>query len=420
MMQNFDISNIPIFTYVPKKIDFLNFINEKYEESNHKIDNFHFYIDLKGCLRNIYLEEVIAQIYNLSSKNEANFFILRSIFQFIQNINIWMKEVPHIKYSFIFFMENHSSVIHDIESDGLYKLNRNNFTFRMIDSSIYDEFTKVRDLNFKIWNTMSNFIPRVKNIALERLEADFIPYFIIKYYNFPEKENTANLIFSSDKDLHQCLYLPNTYQFIKKSSRSKTGTDLFLNDDNYMSSYFKDVKNIDEHISSDLFPFILSIQGDSSDNVIGFKGCGKKYAYQTLLKLFSNSNYKDLNMKTIINDLFFNKDKNNSFSFINDLCNLIKSRETLTMNDKVKRIKSNLKLTSFEYLSQLLLNKNNLLTESYDTYQKHLITDISDESLNIVQKNLQNSEMLKYNELISLLTKSGYNLDTNELQYLYI
>lgn len=431
---NFDKYNVPVFTYIPKKNLLLNFLAYNYNESSGKINHLNIFVDLKGCLRNIYLEEVIAQIYQISKENGITYFILDSIVNFITTINRWLvsENIP-FTFDFIFFWENGGSIPHNLDSKGFYKLNRNNQVFKLIDQQIYKEFTKVRELNFRMFEKF-NYVPRINIFSLNKIEADFIPYYLIKYSNSKLiNNNTVNLILSSDKDMFQTLNLPNTYQYVKKISRNYDDNDYIITNDGYFPLYFKNLKGLQDSIPPDLFPLILSIQGDSSDNVSGFKGYGPKKSYQVLNKVLKNSILRKLKMEQIIDGLFFKEDGienlpdgeeiNIKNVIKNDLCRLINVKE-LTNDEVYNQLLTNLKLTSFEYLCQLIKNYNqpkfNILIESYNTGSQHDLKESIEDSIEKINDNINPKNKIKYNELLVLLKTMKYDFIEDKLQYLYI
>jgi len=431
---DFDTYNVPVFTYIPKKKLLLDFLLYIYNESAGKINHLNIFVDLKGCLRNMYIEEVIAQIYQISKENGITYFILDSIINFITTINKWLvfDNIP-FTFEFIFFWENGGSVPHNLDSKGFYKLNRNNQVFKMIDQQIYKEFSKVKDLNFRMFEKFS-YVPRINIISLKSIEADFIPYYLIKYSDSKlTNDNCVNLILSSDKDMFQTLNLPNTYQYVKKISKKLDDADYIITKDGYFPLHFKNLKGLEDPIPCDLFPLILSIEGDSSDNISGFKGYGPKKTYQVLYKLLKSGTLKKLKMEQIIDGLFFkedgviklsNEEEINVKNFIkNDLCHLINIKG-MTNNEVYEQLITNIKLTSFEYLCQLIKNyedlKFSILLENYNTGSQHDLKESIEDSIQKIKENKNPKPKIKYNELLILLKSMRYDFIEDKLQYLYI
>jgi 5'-3' exonuclease len=432
---DFNNYNVPIFTYMPKKKLLLDFLAYNYNESYGKINHLNIFVDLKGCLRNIYMEDIIAQIYQISKENGISYFILDSIMNFITTINRWLvtDDIP-FTFDFIFFWESGGSIPHNLDSKGVYKLNRNNMVFKIIDKQIYKEFSKVKELNFRMFEKIGPHIPRVNIVSLKSIEADFIPYYLIKYSDSELiNDNSVNLILSSDKDMFQGLDLPNTYQYIKKSSRSSDNNDYIISGDGYFPLYFKNLKGLEDFIPADLFSFILSIQGDSSDNVNGFKRYGPKKSYEVINKLLKSGTLRKVTMEQIIDGLFFKEDhiiKNSEEEEINieefikkDLCSLINVKG-MTNDEVYENLLVNLKLTSFEYLSQLIENhkkpKGDILMESYSKGAQNDLREAIEDSIDRIESNKNSKKKINHGELIALLKSMKYDFIQEKLQYLYL
>jgi 5'-3' exonuclease len=162
----------------------------------------------------------------------------------------------------------------------------------------------------------------------------FIPYYLINHVlDKNDVDESCNIIYSTDKDLCQCLTSGNIFQFYRhyKKTQMLSEKDIFLH-------WLKEDINIENAAS--WLPLALSIVGDSSDGIPGVGGIAAK----TIVKIFPIITKMCGSMDKVYQNIYDKKcifDK----SYIpenNSVVNVINSESVIIRN---------LKLTSFKMLS---------------------------------------------------------------------
>jgi len=317
-----------IMSYYPKYV----YLDDVLSLSNKK--NLNIYIDLKGCMQSLFQEWAVKYILNSSTgANVVDTCIFASVMEFIAFHKKYAKK-RNISVKQYFFLESGKSQYHlDIYKD--YKSNRKTGEFFGLDDCQREMFYKVLDKNYHVIDRVCNKIPDVSVFRLMYLEADFLPHFLMN--NVLPKEdvdNSVNIIYSSDKDMTQCLDSNNKFQFCKNSSCVKMiqGKDIFKH-------VFK--VDIDVDKPSDWFCLALAVVGDVGDGFKGISGIGAL----TLAKVFSQ-------LITIcggsMEKIYDNISKKNSIFDKSYVPNNNSLKKIIENEDIVVR---NLKLLSFKMLS---------------------------------------------------------------------
>lgn len=343
------------------------------------------YIDLKNCLKGIYLKDVVVNI--LESSNNTK-FIDTSIFSSLVSFIAYHKMYAHkrgVSFDFIIFFEMGSSSYHQ-NIDKNYKRSRTLDDFFGLEREKRERFTEILQANFQLIEQACNRMPNIKVIRIPRLEADFIPYYLITRNYTSNDEKTAHIIYSSDHDMWQTLS-EHCYVYFR-SSKSKT---MFKRND-ALAKYLKtEVNYPDEYLS-----LALSIIGDTGDDVYGILGIGPKGFIKVIdefIKIFGN-------MKNIYDKIEKGEDLFKDIETENKILNIIIEEE-----NKNKRLSNNLKLVSFELLSRALDSPNN--TEMIEK-KKH------------IENIMKASNITRRESMIYALERNGVFLEGTSIDFIYI
>jgi len=365
----------------------------KYEDLDHIVstsckNKFNIFIDLKGCSQSLYQEWAVRLLLEQSRKcRQVDCSYFYSLLQFISYHMVYSKK-RNIEMNFYIFLERGESIYHT-QILKTYKEHRKSSNFFGLDLASRDLFFSVLGKNYEVMNKVVNKIPKCYFICLNNMEADFIPWYILKYAK-PQLQDECNIIYSTDKDMLQCLNLNNTYQFYKTYQKKTV-----LTKSNALNHFLKnDTFNSSEYI--DLFCLILSIMGDGSDEFGGVGGIGPVKMVELLpdIKNLCNNSLDFLydNIKNETNLFSKNGGTNNK------LLNKIIEKESI--------ISRNLKLSSFELLSRYLndnmhtevIEKKKKIQEILDNTNKitnwtvlhYGLNNMSMESINISDQVIQN------------------------------
>jgi len=246
-----------------------------------------------------------------------------------------------IKINFYVFYESGESFYH-LHVDKKYKANRRIDNLSGLDKVGKEIFTDVVQKNLTLIEKTFNKVPNIKIIYLNHLEADVIPYYLIRNNMVDTSDNVCQLIYSNDHDLFQNIILgENVYQFLKTKTKS------ILKRNEIVNKYLK----VDENISDEYFPLIMAILGDRGDGIIDkVKSIGPKTVPKFIEKLVGligcmNTLYnKVFRGEPIFEEGIENQTDNKQIYLIIEA-----ERERST-------ISKNLKLMSFELLSRYLDN----------------------------------------------------------------
>lgn len=337
-----------MFSYYPK-YEFLDNVVTKTGKRNINI-----YVDVKGCGQALFQEWAVKHIlFNSEGSSTVDTSIFSSIVEFVSFHKKYAKK-RNLNLKMYFFMESGESIYHTkIYSD--YKKNRGSDDFFGLDLSKKEVFKKILDKNYKVTESVLNKLPNVYFIRLDFMEADFIPWYLMKIA-LPKEEvqNSLNVIYSMDKDMLQCLYDDNIFQFFKHYKNIK----MISSNDIYDHWIHVDIPTNDP---SDWFPLALAIIGDPGDGFLGVSGIGGK----TFGKLFEY-------IKTLCNrsmDSVYDQIKNNQPIFNKKYNPANKALQKIINNEEL--IIRNLKLASYKLLTDYLMgdypteiiNKRNKINE---------------------------------------------------------
>jgi len=260
--------------------------------------------------------------------------IMTSILEFISFHKLYAyKRKLNIKI-FIFLEHGISTYHKDIYK--YYKSNREQ-SKTTLSLDVINEFKKIYKTNIECSDKIFNRIPNVHIIRLQFLEADFMPYYIRKRI-LGEFNNDIDIIYSTDKDMLQCLDNSRTFVYYRHNHQ-KVGVRKILNRFNAFAHYLKtETSNIDIK----WFDVFLAIQGDVSDGIppvqsgFGIKRIAERF--EDIIKMVGGSR-----------EVLFDNIRNKRKLFVNT--DGINDKYLLELINKENDFLRNLKLCSYELIS---------------------------------------------------------------------
>lgn len=314
-------------------------LDEVISQSNYK--NLNIYIDLKNVLQTLYLKHAVS--YMIESSKNTKFPDTSIFLSLLMYFSFHKKYVlkRNINLKIYVFFESGKSYYH-LNIDKNYKKSRiisDLFDFGIDSTKL---FFNVLSKNYSLIEQAFNKIPNIKVIRMLNLEADFIPYYLIRNKLVDTSDDTAHVIYSTDHDLFQCIK-KNVFVFLKYGTKKK-----LLKQGEVLKQYLK----IDKGISDIYLPLAMSIIGDPGDDIIGIKGIGGK----KFLDILDNLKKLIGSVGNLYNNVFSSRP-------IFDLSNVKLPNKYLRMviehEEESGLISKNLKLISFELISRALDNPLN-------------------------------------------------------------
>jgi hypothetical protein len=237
------------------------------------------------------------------------------------------------------FFESGRSYYH-LNLSKTYKISRLIDELYGLDREKRDLFYEIVQSNLSLIEKAGNQLPKVKVIRLDHLEADFIPYYLLRNKMVQTGPNVANIVYSNDHDLLQCLVHPNTYIYTKTPNKKR-----IIKPGEALKSYLKTEKSFPDSF----LPLVMSIMGDPGDNVNGVRDIGSKRVTDIIEEVVNLAEGMDKVYEKIQNkiSLFDNNSLGNENKYI-----------VKVVQEELERslISINLKLVSFEVLSHVLDN----------------------------------------------------------------
>jgi 5'-3' exonuclease len=196
-------------------------------------------------------------------------------------------------------------------------------------------FFKVLHANFQLIENAFNRMPKTKVVRLNKLEADFVPYYLLSRNVVEYSSDRAHVVYSNDHDMWQCV---SDHSFIfSKSGKSKK----IVEKGDTMKLMLKKPNKI-----PDIFlPLAMAIIGDPGDDVEGVKGIGPA----RFLTLFPDLVELTGNMGEIYEKVRKGK---NIFEPVPSHFKNKYMRDVVQAEIDHKQISNNLKLVSFELISR--------------------------------------------------------------------
>lgn len=362
------MSSGQVFSYYPKYQYLDNLI------SLSKRKRMKLYIDVKGCATAVFQQWVVQTILAQSKGSSiVDTSLFNGILEFIAYHKLYSKK-RNIPIEMYFFMETGNSSYHvGIYPD--YKAHRKDVDFFGLGEVEREYYLSILRKNYVVAEKVVNKIPDCYFIKLDYLEADFMPYYLMKYeLDKNDVDSSINVIYSLDKDMYQCLDSANIYQFFRHYKNVK-----MLNQDNFMSSWFK-LENYNVGNAAEWFPMVLAILGDDCDGVPGIKGIGGVTFREMFEELKTICNYS---MTSVYDNIKLDKS--------------IFNREVKTESKAIKKILDNeasivrnLKLVSYKLLIDSMLGgypvdmitKKNQIHECVSNKDKWKNSVVLNEALN--------------------------------------
>jgi hypothetical protein len=324
--------------------------------------NLNIYIDLKNNLQLLYMEPVIKQLISDSlmlGTGKVDTSVFQSVISFLIFHKEYARKRNNLKINFFIFMESGSSFYH-LNIDKRYKANRRIDDLYGLDREKRDYFYFILQRNYMLLESFCNKLPNVKMVRMDHLEADFIPFYLIRNKMVDISDETTHMIYSNDHDLLQCLELEgNIYVFNKGPNYKK-----IIKKGEVINSYLK----FGSPYPDNLLTLCMAIMGDIGDNVFGVKGIGNKrleVILPYLIKMIGSvSEMRDnvYNGRNIFNST--------SCTIQNKYLN-----EVLLNESDVIR---NLKLVDFEIISKFVSSPD---TTEMLTRKKHIDSVISEKKV---------------------------------------
>ena len=295
------------------------------------------FIDLKNNLQTLYMKEPIYAIVENSLKSRfTDTSVFSSVLAFLAFHKLYAIKRQNLKVRFYIFFETGKSFYH-LNISKKYKISRRVDDLYGLDKEKRDLFFSVLQKNYMLLERVCNKIPDVKLIRLENFEADFIPFYLIRNNFVTYGSNVANVVYSNDHDLLQCLALNgNNFIFSKKPQNKK-----LVKKGEACKSYLKTDKNFPDSY----LPLAMAVMGDPGDDIDGVSGIGNKRACDMLEELMKIAGGFDKLRENILSgELIFDPSLvQTPNKYLNQV--LEKERES-------KLISNNLKLLDFELISR--------------------------------------------------------------------
>jgi len=345
------------------------------------------YIDLKNALQTVYMEHAIINI--LEQSKRAKHFdtsIFSSLVSFLSFHRIYGHK-RGVDINFIVFFESGHSVYHKNISK-TYKISRRIDDLYGLDRIDKELFYKILHANFQLIENAFNKMPNTKVIRLNKLEADFIPYYLLSRNMVEYDGSRVHVIYSNDHDLWQCA-TEHSYIFSKAGKSKK-----IIKQGEIMSLMLKKPNRI-----PDIFlPLAMSVIGDTGDDVEGVKDIGPARFLQIFPDLIEMTGsmgkiYEKVRKGEALLDPVPQNFKN---KYLKDVVDA-------ELNNKT--ISNNLKLVSFELISREVDDPSSV--EMVDR-KKH------------IQKIMDSNESAPLDSMKKALEMSGVYLEESSIDFLYI
>lgn len=301
-------------------------------------DTLNLYLDLKNNLQSLYMQHAIVNLVESTlMSNYVNTAVFESLLSFLSFHRLYaVKRKININF-YIFFETGRSSYHTNISKK--YKISRKIDDLYGLEREKRELFAEIVQKNLQLIDRACNLMPGVKIIRVPNLEADFIPYYLLRNSLVSDSPNVAHIIYSNDHDLYQCVS-DNAYVFCKTGKKKK-----IIKKNEVMNEYFK-FKN---SFPDEYLPFAMAIIGDTGDDVYGVSGIGPKRAAGLLDEIVSLVG----GIEKLYDDVFNSRPifQFGDPTFKNKYINQIVDQEA-----KNSLISNNLRLVSFELLSRELDN----------------------------------------------------------------
>jgi len=239
-------------------------LDEIISYSNYKTLNI--FVDLKNNLQTVYMEHAVLNIVENSLKSKyVDTSIFSSVMAFLAFHKVFAASRGIDINFYIFFETGISSYHRNINKK--YKISRRIDELYGLDRAKREVFFHVFQQNLMLVEKAYNLMPKVKVIRLPNLEADFLPFYLIRRSLVDVGEGVANVVYSNDKDLLQTVG-KNTFMYFKASSSYKR----IIKENEVMEHFLKEKCQFPDSY----FPLALAVVGDVGDDIDGIQGIGTK------------------------------------------------------------------------------------------------------------------------------------------------
>ncbi len=345
------------------------------------------YMDLKNNLQSIYMQHAIINILEQSKKSK---YMDTSIFSSLVSFLSFHKIYGHkrgVDIDFIIFFESGHSIYHKNISK-TYKISRRLDDLYGLDSADKELFYKILTSNYQLIENAFNKMPNSKVIRLNKLEADFVPYYLLSRHLVEYNESRVHVIYSNDHDLWQCV-TDHSYIFSKAGKNKK-----IIKKGEIMELMLKKKTNI-----PDVFlPLAMSIIGDTGDDVEGVDKVGPARFFEMFPELVKmTGNMGQVYDRVRKGEALFDPVPQN---FKNKYL-----KDVVDSELKNKTISNNLKLVSFELISKEVDDPSSV--------------EMSDRRKQITEA-MKPKESAPLDSMKKALVRLGVYLEESSIDFLYI
>lgn len=252
-----------------------------------------FFVDFNNMIKGLYYPEMLTMILNEIKLNNGIFpSILINEWMYLQDyLEGYGRNRNNKPVHCVYFSEGGQSYYHlNLYKD--YKKRRKNALFALPASvtNTYESYDSINDIirGFLVsswkWIEIFSNHANILSIRLENLDADFIPELLLRQFDIYD-DDTAYVILSSDGDIIQTLDIAdNIYIF---DGYNVITYDNWLNSKKYIT---ESISSMDKEfdIPPDRIILYKALVGDTSDNIPGIKGIGKKNFFDKIVDLVPN------------------------------------------------------------------------------------------------------------------------------------
>jgi hypothetical protein len=362
-----------------------NILDQIVSYNNYK--KLNIFIDLKNTLQTTYMEHAIVNIIQ-NSKNTKyiDTSIFSSVVSFLSFHKIYAMK-RELDVNFIIFFESGQSSYHKNISKK-YKISRKIDDLYGLDREDRELFFNVLMKNFQLIEKALNMMPSVTVIRLPELEADFIPYYLLRRGYIPIDGSVCNITYSNDHDLWQCA-ADHSYIYSKSAKSRK-----IIKPGTIMNLVLKKECKIPDIYA----PLAMAVLGDPGDDIDGIDGVGPVGFLDIFNQLIAlTGSMKEIYLKLQKNEDLF---KVIPIKVVNKKLEKVIQQET-----KTKVLSKAIRLISFEMLTRALDDPDT--TEMLDKRK-------------LIEKRMTEKQVTPLESMKTALIKSGVFLEENSLEFLYI
>lgn len=217
-----------------------------------------FYIDLKNITQTVYLEFVVKYlVHDTTETGRVSPWIFMAFLKYLVYHKKWALK-NGIDARFYVFFESGSSFYHAQHYKD-YKSKRKIDQFYGLSRADVDLFRDIWQKNLMLIEKACHKMANISVIHLKRLEADFVPFYIMSRGLVESGQDILHFTYSTDKDLFQ-----NTIAAENSIIFRRVKKDLRIIQKGDIIELYTKKKN---EINPEYFPVLLALTGDSGDDV---------------------------------------------------------------------------------------------------------------------------------------------------------